>query len=45
MVKPKMTKVVYMYYVIPSALDLTREHGIWVLNWRGDLTPRKIIHS
>jgi hypothetical protein len=45
LVKTKMIKVVYTDYATPSALDLAREHNIWVLNWRGDLTPRKITEA
>ncbi|MBO3754455.1 MAG: hypothetical protein FGF53_06240 [Candidatus Brockarchaeota archaeon] len=45
LIKPKMIKVIYTDYAVPSALDLAREHDIWVLNWRGDLTPRKTLYS
>lgn len=43
MVKPKMIKVVYTDYAVPSALQLAKDYGVWVLNWRGDLTPMKMV--
>jgi len=43
LIKPKMMKVVYTDYAVPSALELAKKHDIWVLNWRSNLTPRKII--
>ncbi|MEM2940140.1 MAG: hypothetical protein QW304_01095 [Thermoproteota archaeon] len=45
LVKPKMIRVVYTDYAVTSALDLAKEHNIWVLNWKGDLTPRRITES
>jgi len=44
LIKPKIIKVIYTDYAVPEAVDLAREYGIWVLNWKGDITPIKI-HS
>jgi chromosome segregation ATPase len=44
LIRPKLIKVVYVDYAIPSALERAKDKGIWVLKWSGDLTPR-IIHS
>ena len=44
LIKPKMRKVIYTDYAVPEAIDLAKEYGIWVLNWKGDITSRKI-HS
>jgi len=44
LLKPRMIKVVYVDYAVPSALEKARDKGIWVLKWSGDLTPR-VIHS
>jgi len=45
LVKPRIIKVIYTDYAPPSALELAKEHAIWVLNWKGDLTGRKIIQA
>ncbi|MDW8062449.1 MAG: hypothetical protein RMJ00_07105, partial [Nitrososphaerota archaeon] len=42
LLKPKLIKVVYTDYAIPSALEYAKAHGIWILKWSGDLTPRVI---
>ncbi|MEM3734685.1 MAG: hypothetical protein QW158_07030 [Nitrososphaerales archaeon] len=44
LLKPKLIKVIYTDYVIPSALEYAKAKGIWVLKWSGDLTPR-VIHK
>jgi len=44
LLRPKLIKVVYADYVIPSALEEAKANGVWVLKWSGDLTPR-VIHS
>jgi hypothetical protein len=44
LIKSKMIKVIYVDYAFPRAVDLAKEYGIWILNWKGDITPRKI-HS
>jgi len=44
LLRPKLIKVVYADYVIPSALEEAKGKGVWVLKWSGDLTPR-VIHS
>jgi len=44
LIKPKMIKVIYTDYAVPEAINLAKEYGIWVLNWKGDITSRKI-HS
>jgi chromosome segregation ATPase len=44
LIKPKIIKVIYTDYATPEAIDLAKEYGIWILNWKGDITPRKI-HS
>jgi len=41
--KLKLIKVIYADYSVPRALELASNYNIWVLNWKGDLTPRKII--
>lgn len=45
LINPKTIKVIYTDYAVPNALELAEKHEIWVLNWKGDLTPRKIIKS
>jgi hypothetical protein len=42
LLRPKIIKVIYTDYAIPSALEEAKAKGIWVLKWRGDLTPRAI---
>ncbi|MDW8033793.1 MAG: hypothetical protein RMI79_02400 [Nitrososphaerota archaeon] len=42
-IKPRMIKVVYTDYAIPSAIELARERNVWVLSWKGNITPRKIV--
>jgi len=43
LVKPKIIKVIYTDYATPEAIDLAKEYGIWVLNWKRDFTSRKIL--
>jgi len=43
LLKPKLIKVIYADYSVPNALELASNYNIWVLNWKGDLTSRKII--
>jgi len=43
LIKPRIIKVIYTDYAPPSALELAKEHDVWVLNWKGDLTARRII--
>jgi chromosome segregation ATPase len=43
LLKPKLIKVIYADYSVTRALELASNYNIWVLNWKGDLTPRKII--
>jgi len=43
LLRPKLIKVIYADYSVPRALELASNYNIWVLNWKGDLTPRKII--
>jgi regulator of replication initiation timing len=45
LIKPKMIKVIYTDYAPPSAIELAKEHDIWVLNWKGDFASRKIIQA
>jgi len=42
LLRPRLIKVVYADYAVPSALEKAKERGIWVLKWSGDLTPRLI---
>ena len=39
LLRPKIIRVIYADYAVPSALEAARERGIWVLKWSGDLTP------
>jgi len=43
LIKPRIIKVIYTDYAPPSALELAKEHNVWILNWKGDLTARRII--
>jgi len=43
LLRPKLIKVIYADYSVPRSLELASNYNIWVLNWKGDLTPRKII--
>ncbi|MEM3418655.1 MAG: hypothetical protein QXY18_00770 [Nitrososphaerota archaeon] len=43
LLKPKMIKVIYTDYATPEAIELAKEYGIWILNWKGDITSRKIL--
>ncbi|MFN3622372.1 MAG: hypothetical protein ACK4TI_05725 [Nitrososphaerales archaeon] len=45
LLKPKLIKVVYADYAVPSALEYAKAKGIWVLKWSGDLTPRSTISA
>ena len=42
LLKPKIIKVIYADYAVPSALEAARKRGVWVLKWSGDLTPISI---
>jgi uncharacterized protein YoxC len=42
LIKPKLIKVIYCDVALPQALKLAEERGIWVLDIRSDLTPRRI---
>jgi predicted nucleic acid-binding Zn-ribbon protein len=44
LLRPKLIKVIYALVVTPQAIELAREHGIWVLSVRQEYTPL-IIHS
>ena len=44
LLRPRLIKVVYTDYAVPSALERARDRGVWVLKWSGDLTPR-LIHT
>jgi|YelNatPaOPRAMG01_1025707.scaffolds.fasta_scaffold74373_2 cell division protein FtsB len=44
LLRPKLIKVIYALVVAPQAIELAREHGIWVLSIRQEYTPL-IIHS
>jgi uncharacterized protein YoxC len=41
--KPKLIKVIYADVVPPKVLELASKNNIWVLSWKGDLLPMKII--
>ena len=43
LLRPKLIKVIYTDIVLPRVLELASENNIWVLNWKGDLLPMKII--
>jgi len=43
LLKPKLIKVIYADVVPPKVLELASKNNIWVLNWKEDLLPRKII--
>ena len=43
LIKPRIIKVIYTDYAFPSALELAKKQDLWVLNWKGDFTPRRII--
>ncbi|MDT7886089.1 MAG: hypothetical protein RQ968_01795 [Thermoproteota archaeon] len=43
LLKPKLIKVIYADVVPPKVLELASKNNIWVLNWKGDLLPMKII--
>jgi len=42
LIRPKLIKVIYCDVALPQALKLAEERGIWVLDIRSDLTPRRI---
>ncbi len=44
LVRPKLIKVIYTIVATESAIELARKYGIWILNWKEDLSPR-VIHS
>jgi hypothetical protein len=39
LLRPRIIRVIYADYAVPSALEAARKRGIWVLKWSGDLTP------
>jgi uncharacterized protein YoxC len=43
LLKPKLIKVIYADVVPPKVLELASKNSIWVLSWKGDLLPMKII--
>jgi len=43
LLKPKIIKVIHTDYATPEAIDLAKKYGIWILNWKRDFTPRKIL--
>jgi chromosome segregation ATPase len=43
LLRPKLIKVIYADVVPPKVLELASKNNIWVLNWKGDLLPMKII--
>ncbi|MFZ8849564.1 MAG: hypothetical protein ACO2OV_04940, partial [Thermoproteota archaeon] len=43
LLKPKLIKVIYADVVPPKVLELASKNNIWVLNWKEDLLPMKII--
>ena len=43
LLRPKLIKVIYTDIVLPHVLELASKNNIWVLNWKGDLLPMKII--
>ena len=45
LLRPKLIKVIYTDYAIPSALEEAKRRKIWVLKWSGDLTPMTIIEQ
>jgi hypothetical protein len=43
LLRPKLIKVIYADYSVPKAIELASNYNIWVLNWKGDITSRKIV--
>jgi uncharacterized protein YoxC len=43
LLKPKLIKVIYADVIPPKVLTLASKNNIWVLNWKEDLLPMKII--
>jgi uncharacterized protein YoxC len=43
LLRPKLIKVIYADVIPPKVLELASKNNIWVLNWKGDLLPMKII--
>jgi uncharacterized protein YoxC len=43
LLKPKLIKVIYADVIPPKVLELASKNNIWVLNWKEDLLPMKII--
>ncbi|MEM3368723.1 MAG: hypothetical protein QXP88_01340 [Thermoproteota archaeon] len=39
LIKPKMIKLIYTIMATQEAIEKAKEYGIWVLNWKEDLTP------
>ncbi|MEM4522875.1 MAG: hypothetical protein QW738_06670 [Nitrososphaeria archaeon] len=39
LLKPKMIKLIYTIMATQEAIEKAKEYGIWVLNWKEDLTP------
>jgi chromosome segregation ATPase len=43
LLRPKLIKVIYADVAFPNGLKLASKNNIWVLNWKEDLLPMKII--
>jgi chromosome segregation ATPase len=43
LLRPKLIKVIYTDYSVPKAIELASNYNIWVLNWKGDITSRKVV--
>jgi predicted DNA-binding protein YlxM (UPF0122 family) len=43
LLRPKLIKVIYTDVAFPNGLKLASKNNIWVLNWKEDLLPMKII--
>jgi uncharacterized protein YoxC len=43
LLRPKLIRVIYADVVPPKVLELASKNNIWVLSWKGDLLPMKII--
>jgi len=44
LIRKKLIKVIYTIVATESSIELAKNYGIWVLNWKEDLSPR-VIHS
>jgi uncharacterized protein YoxC len=43
LLRPKLIRVIYADVIPPKVLELASKNNIWVLSWKGDLLPMKII--